>query len=284
MQKNFHKYLFPSYTVPVKVQTQQPYQLRTYAWCWSIPPKCSRYKIQMKTVFKTEVNVLFVLYFLSATVCFDIGQRAERRGKTSSTLFRAKYPRLFVLYSGLVLCLIFQFRFQMIPKIRTVSECCRGFTRSSNGSSCVPICRWGNIFKKVISVYLLNNFHVPFCYNQGELCCSMEPFKISINLIDILDSNLEITTNVFSLPWKNLKGLKTLFILHHAIDHQAPSTNPHFFFIDISRPVAVNTKNICLLQNKLHHRIFLPVLAALCLNLNLIISIFQLKSASNLHL
>ena len=38
------------------MQTQQPYQLRTYAWCWSIPPKCSRYKIQMKTVFKTEVE------------------------------------------------------------------------------------------------------------------------------------------------------------------------------------------------------------------------------------
>ena len=76
----------------------------------------------------------------------------------------------------------------------------------------------------------------------------MEPFKTSINLIDILDSNLEITTNVFSPPGKNLKGPKTLFILHHAIDHQAPSTNPHFFFIDISRPVAVNTKNICLLQ------------------------------------
>ena len=55
----FHKYLFPSYKLPVKVQTQQPYQLRTYAWCWSIPPKCSRYKIQMKTVFKTEVNVIF---------------------------------------------------------------------------------------------------------------------------------------------------------------------------------------------------------------------------------
>ena len=55
----FHKYLFPSYKLPVKVQTQQPYQLRTYAWCWSIPPKCSRYKIQMKTVFKTEVNIIF---------------------------------------------------------------------------------------------------------------------------------------------------------------------------------------------------------------------------------
>ena len=42
----------------LQVQTQQPYQLRTYAWCWAIPPKCSRYKIQMKTVFKTEVRKL----------------------------------------------------------------------------------------------------------------------------------------------------------------------------------------------------------------------------------
>ena len=46
----------------LQVQTQQPYQLRTYAWCWSIPPKCSRYKIQMKTVFKTEVMLLAPLY------------------------------------------------------------------------------------------------------------------------------------------------------------------------------------------------------------------------------
>ncbi len=43
------------YQQSVRVQSQQPYKLRTYTWCWSIPPKCSRYKIQMKTVFKTEV-------------------------------------------------------------------------------------------------------------------------------------------------------------------------------------------------------------------------------------
>ena len=206
--------------MPVKVQSQQPYQLRTYAWCWSIPPKCSRYKIQMKTVFKTEVGGLLLFYIICLCRYWS-GQR----GKTFVTLFRAKYPRLFVLYSGLVLCLIFQFRFQMIPKIRTVSECCRGFTRSSNGSSCVPICRWGNIFKIFISVYLLSNFHVPFCYNQGELCCSMEPFKISINLIDILDSNLEITTNVFSLPWKTSKDQKLFssFIMQSTVRHQAPT-------------------------------------------------------------
>ena len=78
----FHKYLFPSYTVPVKVQTQQPYQLRTYAWCWSIPPKCSRYKIQMKTVFKTEVNVLLFLFFVGREWRFvSILVRAGRRRK-----------------------------------------------------------------------------------------------------------------------------------------------------------------------------------------------------------
>ena len=30
--------------------------------------------------------------------------------------------------------------FQMIPKIRLVSECCKGYTRSANGSSCIPVC------------------------------------------------------------------------------------------------------------------------------------------------
>ena len=61
---NINIFYFFRYTVPVKVQTQQPYQLRTYAWCWSIPPKCSRYKIQMKTVFKTEVEFWLFLILI----------------------------------------------------------------------------------------------------------------------------------------------------------------------------------------------------------------------------
>ena len=44
----------------------------------------------------------------------------------------------------------------------------------------------------------------------GELYCSMKPFQISINLIDILVSNLEITTNVFLL--KTSKEPKNLGI------------------------------------------------------------------------
>ena len=31
----------------------------------------------------------------------------------------------------------------MVPKIRTVSACCPGFTTSTNGSTCVPLCRSG---------------------------------------------------------------------------------------------------------------------------------------------
>ncbi len=46
------------YQQSVRVQSQQPYQLRTYTWCWALPPKCSRYKIVMKTIFKTEVSPL----------------------------------------------------------------------------------------------------------------------------------------------------------------------------------------------------------------------------------
>ena len=32
------------------------------------------------------------------------------------------------------------FIFQMIPKWRPVQVCCKGYARSSNGTSCVPIC------------------------------------------------------------------------------------------------------------------------------------------------
>ena len=52
-------------------------QLRTYAWCWSIPPKCSRYKIQMKTVYKTEVlyqcvDILISRYLHCRYVMFNV--------------------------------------------------------------------------------------------------------------------------------------------------------------------------------------------------------------------
>ncbi len=46
------------YQQSVRVQSQQPYQLRTYTWCWAFPPKCSRYKIVMRIVFKTEVSLM----------------------------------------------------------------------------------------------------------------------------------------------------------------------------------------------------------------------------------
>ena len=40
----------------------------------------------------------------------------------------------------------------MVPKIRTVSACCPGFTTSTNGSTCVPLCRsgWSDLLLSVI--------------------------------------------------------------------------------------------------------------------------------------
>ena len=108
----------------IQVQTQQPYQLRTYAWCWAIPPKCSRYKIQMKTVFKTEVAMTFLGSdgFLIATFFGSDGFLIAPFG---IRWFSNHY-----------------FLDQMVPKIRTVSACCPGFTISPNGTTCVPLCRW----------------------------------------------------------------------------------------------------------------------------------------------
>ncbi len=44
------------YTVQVKVEEKQPYRLRTYTWCWAFPPRCSKYKIQIRTIYRTEVG------------------------------------------------------------------------------------------------------------------------------------------------------------------------------------------------------------------------------------
>ena len=44
------------YTVSVRVEEKQPYRQRTYTWCWSIPFRCSKYKIRIKTIYRTEVS------------------------------------------------------------------------------------------------------------------------------------------------------------------------------------------------------------------------------------
>lgn len=38
----------------MRVSEQQPYQVREYVWCLNVPPRCSKYKIMFKTVYKTQ--------------------------------------------------------------------------------------------------------------------------------------------------------------------------------------------------------------------------------------
>lgn len=60
------------YTTTVRVSEQKPYQVRDYTWCFNFPPRCSKYKINFKTVYKTVVRfacsslvVLFYFYLCS---------------------------------------------------------------------------------------------------------------------------------------------------------------------------------------------------------------------------
>ena len=53
------------YTVSVRVEEKQPYRQRTYTWCWAFPPRCSKYKIQIKTIYRTEVSFDWISYFFS---------------------------------------------------------------------------------------------------------------------------------------------------------------------------------------------------------------------------
>lgn len=50
---------FSRYTTTVRVSEQQPYQVREYVWCLNFPPRCSKYKLKFKTVYKTQNLVRF---------------------------------------------------------------------------------------------------------------------------------------------------------------------------------------------------------------------------------
>lgn len=43
------------YTVSVVTTESQAYQERANTWCWSVPPRCSQYKIKFRTVNKTQI-------------------------------------------------------------------------------------------------------------------------------------------------------------------------------------------------------------------------------------
>lgn len=45
---------FDRYTVKVRVSEQQPYQVREFVWCLNVPPRCSKYQIKFKTVYKDQ--------------------------------------------------------------------------------------------------------------------------------------------------------------------------------------------------------------------------------------
>lgn len=46
--------IFHRYTITVTVSEKQPYQVREYVWCLSVPPRCSKYTIKYKIVNKAQ--------------------------------------------------------------------------------------------------------------------------------------------------------------------------------------------------------------------------------------
>lgn len=53
------------YTVTVNVSEQKPYQVRENKWCFAVPPRCSSYRMEFKTVYKTEVCYFIYLFIYS---------------------------------------------------------------------------------------------------------------------------------------------------------------------------------------------------------------------------
>lgn len=45
---------FSRYVTTVRVAENQPYQVKEYGWCFNVPPRCSKYKIKFRTVYKNQ--------------------------------------------------------------------------------------------------------------------------------------------------------------------------------------------------------------------------------------
>ncbi|XP_049797958.1 multiple epidermal growth factor-like domains protein 10 [Schistocerca nitens] len=44
------------YTTTTRVSERKAYQVREHTWCFNIPPRCSKYKLNFKTVYKTQAS------------------------------------------------------------------------------------------------------------------------------------------------------------------------------------------------------------------------------------
>ena len=105
------------YTVSVRVEEKQPYRQRTYTWCWAFPPRCSKYKIQIKTIYRTEVSFHqpFIMsklkyvwegktqeeeeYVVKLFMTLCSGSRGRRLIKKGKTLLRSPEKQPFVTSS-----------------------------------------------------------------------------------------------------------------------------------------------------------------------------------------
>jgi len=46
----------PRYNVTLRVVVKEPVQVKTYTWCMKIPPRCTRYKVEMRDRLKNQVS------------------------------------------------------------------------------------------------------------------------------------------------------------------------------------------------------------------------------------
>jgi hypothetical protein len=46
----------PRYNVTLRVVVKEPVQVRTYTWCLNMPPRCTKYKVEMRDRLKMQVS------------------------------------------------------------------------------------------------------------------------------------------------------------------------------------------------------------------------------------
>jgi hypothetical protein len=69
---------FPRYTVTLRVVVKEPVQVRTYTWCLKVPPRCTKYKVEMRDRVKIQVSGFKLLAEIGSNSCQRQSQNFAR--------------------------------------------------------------------------------------------------------------------------------------------------------------------------------------------------------------
>lgn len=153
-----------SYTELEQLKTTHPVRVRSYNWCFSIPPRCSNYRTEQREVTKLQVSVCGQCAVHHKTWKMFVSEVSE---SLTAFFFFSKFQKniVFLIFNTSLLSSKFEFHVSILQKQIYVAN------KSVNPNTRVLL--KGNLFKFnfVYTVSVCNYWITDICY----ICTLCQP-------------------------------------------------------------------------------------------------------------